>query len=329
MIKKKFKLFECCAIVKGINNGIIIDLQRKLFHVFPLSILNELEYYNGRKIYDLFIDFKESKAILKKYISYFIENELVNIDEDLSNFPVVSDHYIRPFTLDILSVELCTSLPLPNLFFKKQIDFLGVSCLKLILNNFDKKFLNHCLNLLNNTKVQNIAIFINYQNNIVTDLDYILSTYGRVRDIIIFNYPDNLKSIHKQIYFNKSNIHEILCRKINSQNDFTLNIDAFNESKKFNLIYNRTLHIDSNQNVKLNISTLNILGNIIQIKDIIKKEIVQDFWSTNKDKIVVCQDCEFRYICPDGRIPFKKNFNDKYYTHEEECNYNPYENTWN
>lgn len=39
-----------------------------------------------------------------------------------------------------------------------------------------------------------------------------------------------------------------------------------------------------------------------------------------------CKDCEFRYMCPDNRIPLKKD-NNTYY-HDNSCNYDPYSNIW-
>lgn len=33
----------------------------------------------------------------------------------------------------------------------------------------------------------------------------------------------------------------------------------------------------------------------------IKAKGFKDLWAINKDKILVCQDCEFRYICTDCR----------------------------
>ena len=44
------------------------------------------------------------------------------------------------------------------------------------------------------------------------------------------------------------------------------------------------------------------------------------------DKIIVCKDCEFRYICTDCRIFIKDNNN--IYSQPLHCNYNPYIAKW-
>lgn len=51
-----------------------------------------------------------------------------------------------------------------------------------------------------------------------------------------------------------------------------------------------------------------------------------NLWNITKDQIEVCKNCEFRYICPDNRIPLKRKENDYY--HQTDCNYDPYKNKW-
>lgn len=47
----------------------------------------------------------------------------------------------------------------------------------------------------------------------------------------------------------------------------------------------------------------------------------------NKDKIDVCRDCEFRYVCHDCRayISDKNNI----YSKPSKCGYDPYSSSWN
>ena len=40
----------------------------------------------------------------------------------------------------------------------------------------------------------------------------------------------------------------------------------------------------------------------------------------------MCKDCEFRNICVDIRVPYKRVENEWY--HKSECNYNPYISKW-
>ncbi|MEX0595506.1 MAG: radical SAM protein, partial [Candidatus Paceibacterota bacterium] len=63
-----------------------------------------------------------------------------------------------------------------------------------------------------------------------------------------------------------------------------------------------------------------------QINDIITKEAFNSIWKISKSNIEICKDCEYRFMCPDNRIPQKKV--DNSYQFDEDCNYNPYTNEW-
>ena len=58
----------------------------------------------------------------------------------------------------------------------------------------------------------------------------------------------------------------------------------------------------------------------------IEKQSFKDFWHINKDKIDVCKDCEFRYICTDCRAFIKDPQN--IYSQPAKCGYNPYICKW-
>lgn len=59
----------------------------------------------------------------------------------------------------------------------------------------------------------------------------------------------------------------------------------------------------------------------ISIDKIIEEYLIVDFWSVSKDKIEVCKECEYRYVCNDCRpICVDKN---NFYAKDKNCNYNP------
>ena len=106
-----------------------------------------------------------------------------------------------------------------------------------------------------------------------------------------------------------------------------LNQKAYIEALSHNLFFNRKIHIDNQDNVKHYFNEKKIYGNIQRnhIKKVITSNKFQELWNITKDQIDVCRDCEFRYICPDNRIPIKKN---NFYQHETACNYNPQTTIW-
>lgn len=60
------------------------------------------------------------------------------------------------------------------------------------------------------------------------------------------------------------------------------------------------------------------------LNNIIEKRVKRDFWGITKDKIEVCKDCEYRYLCSDCR-PLASGD----YKRSIKCLYNPYLGKWN
>ena len=72
----------------------------------------------------------------------------------------------------------------------------------------------------------------------------------------------------------------------------------------------------------------NSFGNIVDnsLKSIIEMERFKEYWSITKDKIDVCNQCEYRNMCIDNRVPVKRD-NGSYYF-EGEFDYNPFISKW-
>ena len=58
-----------------------------------------------------------------------------------------------------------------------------------------------------------------------------------------------------------------------------------------------------------------------KLSDAINEKEFKKYWTISKDKINVCKDCEFRYICTDCRA-----FVESKYDKPLKCGYDPYTN---
>ena len=76
------------------------------------------------------------------------------------------------------------------------------------------------------------------------------------------------------------------------------------------------------------------MGNVLRegsLKEILEGT-VQDIWKITKDDVLVCQDCEYRYVCFDcrplseGAANGKGDYKSAPYPR---CTYDPYEGNWN
>ncbi|MCP5103000.1 MAG: hypothetical protein GY950_06465 [bacterium] len=65
-------------------------------------------------------------------------------------------------------------------------------------------------------------------------------------------------------------------------------------------------------------------GNVkeIPLKDIINGEL-QKYWSLSRDKISVCKDCEYRFVCKDCR-PVSYGPTGQLEAKDPNCLYDPY-----
>ncbi|MCV9930048.1 grasp-with-spasm system SPASM domain peptide maturase [Flavobacterium sp. LS1R49] len=333
MINKEFKLFSNCLTVKGLNRGVIIDVQRKTYHVFSNQIIDFVNEYSGEKIYNLFNDFKEYKVILKKYMQYFLDNELAIITNDSSQFPAISHSFDRPYSIDTIILDMNLSKESISDLLKLKVDDLGISCLKLVAEVFDEKKTIEILRLLETTKIKTIVIFIKYTKGIENKVLRFDSKFSRLVEIVFYNVDglDLLKGwAGKKFVYEKKSLNEILTMKVQNQDDFVLNLEAFNESLIYNSAYNRTIYIDENGNVKRYLGDKLSFGHIdyVDLNNVVENEGFSEFWKITKDKITICRDCEFRYICPDGSIPFKQKDTDLFFSTNLKCNYDPYKNEW-
>ena len=64
----------------------------------------------------------------------------------------------------------------------------------------------------------------------------------------------------------------------------------------------------------------------MDINAVLKNKKFNSVWAINKDKIDVCKDCEFRYICVDCRAFLKDPSNEL--SKPLKCNYDPYHGQW-
>ena len=133
---------------------------------------------------------------------------------------------------------------------------------------------------------------------------------------------------HQPIMFTSEVIGSALdCGKVCKAN-FSCNQYLMFESKKFNNCLNRKLSIDTKGEIKNCPSMKRSFGNVsnTSLEAALNDEEFKWAWEINKDKVKVCKDCEFRYICTDCRA-FTVDPDD-IYSKPAKCKYDPYTSTW-
>jgi radical SAM protein with 4Fe4S-binding SPASM domain len=128
-------------------------------------------------------------------------------------------------------------------------------------------------------------------------------------------------------YVNSLDVNSNLSRVHPQYFNFNFNVSLFTEAQFYNTYFNRKVAVDRHGQIKRALHDPETFGNILScdLLEIINSKDFKRYSNVTKDKIKVCRDCELRYACVDQRIPIKSN---NVWVHENECNYNPYTNSF-
>lgn len=110
--------------------------------------------------------------------------------------------------------------------------------------------------------------------------------------------------------------------------NFLVNQPLFMLSKNFNNAYYKRVYIDLGGNYKLNFHSRLVFGTVFEksIEELFLTSEYTKYWHINKDMILKCNECEYRYMCVDIRVPIKRD--DHLYKFEDDCNYNIINSKW-
>jgi SPASM domain peptide maturase of grasp-with-spasm system len=322
------RFYECCRPVKGIKRAAIYDLQRAQI-VFAPNELIDFIYINEDKTVETILEENHFQVdLLKKQLLYLEENELVFFPTNPGNFPKIKEIIDKPNLLEFIYLNIDT-INDQKLDFLDTIDQTGANNLVLISSKSIKKIgLEKVLSRLVTSKIKCINIIGKYHKNDFEEIKEILDFNSRIRRCVFFDCNDKIDDF-EHIKFSKKVLKELFNNGIISNINFTINLESFLESKTFNLFYNQKIFIGDEGNILKYFDDKNTIGNVYKddLIQIIKEDkSLKAFWETSKDQIEECKNCEFRYICPDNRIPLKTE--SKKIVHESGCIYNPETNQW-
>lgn len=315
------KLYGCCYVTEGALNSCIIDVDRNIY----CSISKEL-YEIICKGY--FCE-KEEKYLLKD-IEFLINEGFIYKTQNLENNIEELLEYNSSYEVEDLIIDTSTMRDL--YYYLSRIELYKFEIVQI------RCFFNVCISdikkILNEVAKKNVSsleiIFNRYKNDSVEDYMEIYRTNFHLSKMIIMDFYEELN--YENVFFIREKlISEKQCGIID-ESLFNPNIRNFIISKSCNSCLYKKISIDRKGEIK-NCPSMNYsFGNIrdISIEEVIKKTEYQKYWKVNKDKISVCKDCEFRYICTDCRAYTERGL----YQDEVDiskplkCGYDPYTGNW-
>lgn len=331
---KYFNLFSNILITKGARRILISDLQRNLSEVYPLELYNiieELEIYSIEDILSQYDD--ESKEIFLKYLDILIEKEYGFITENDwdKSFPSLSYEYHNSSLISDLFIELNDISILDKL--KGSVENLGIKYLVIhSKNHFTIEDFIRIDQTFAGSVLTGIEIFTPYHH--IVDKDFIQELNKktlRVYNLAFYSCkkaPFRVKDEFRFIVsFIKENINISSCGKVDLKY-FNTNLTKVLEAINHNSCLHKKIGIDIDGNIKNCPLMQESFGNIhnTSLENVLRKTGLKKYWNITKDKIEICKDCEFRYICTDCRA-YKENPHDDY-SKPLKCGYDPYTGEW-
>ncbi|MCS4305353.1 grasp-with-spasm system SPASM domain peptide maturase [Chryseobacterium sp. BIGb0232] len=336
---KHFNLFSNTLITKGAGRILISDLQRNTSEVYPLEFYDVIEELKNKSIEDILSDYDdESKEIFQQYLNLLLEKEYGFITQNGwdNNFPPLSYQYNNYSSISDLFIELNDISILEKI--KQSVENLGIKYLvihskkKITMEDFiriDQTFAS--------SVVSGIEIFAPYHDavdkefiqeiNTKTSRTYNLTFYNCKK--VPFKVKDEFRFI---VNFTKDPIHISSCGKVDVKY-FNTNITKVIEAINHNSCLHKKIGIDIHGNIK-NCPLMPVnFGNINThtLEQVVNQNDFKKLWNLTKDKIEICKDCEFRYVCTDCRAFTEQSHIDENGLDTSKplkCGYNPYTNIW-
>ena len=332
-----FILYQNCIPVKGYKRSIICDLQLSRYRSIPNLLYEIIKLHKNKTVKQIKLHFKNQyNDGIDAFFNLLVEENFGFYTDRIDNFPLLNLAWESPFKITncILDINQDTNYNFSDVV--KQLDYLG--CQAIQIRGFGKlpfTWIQKISDATINTSISHLEYILEYdERNKEKYLLKILKVNPRIRQIFIYRSKkkkiiSNLESLFGSIVYITDDISSNDHCGIINKSYFQINMELFTESQKFNSCLNKKISIDTNGDIKNCPSMQNNYGNI---KDVTLEMALLDkkfkkYWNISKDKISICKDCEFRYICTDCRA-YIENPND-IYSKPLKCSYNPYEALWN
>ncbi|MFO7969426.1 MAG: grasp-with-spasm system SPASM domain peptide maturase [Candidatus Izemoplasmatales bacterium] len=327
-----FILFANCIPVKGATRSTICDLQRNKFLYIPNELYQILTEYNHLSIQEIKVKYNNKyDNIIDEYFQFLLNKKLITLcdKDDLSNFPILNLELEESLLITNAVLEVQQDNTKDKNRIIQQLDKIICKNLQIkITSNVESKYLTELLECLNETTIKYVECIVpdnsSFSEKLFLDL---FKTYPRLYNLYVYNKSEfkiiPFKDAGNIIYVNKDLSNRNTCGFIHP-NHFSVNMDFFIESKVKNSCLNKKVAIDKDGYIKNCLAMDVTYGNIYtdDLEEVVKRKDFQQLWNITKDNILVCKDCEFRYICPDCRAIIENK--DNIFSKPLHCNYDPY-----
>jgi len=329
--EKCFMLFAECIPVKGAMRSIIYDLGRSNYDFIPNDLYSILVEYEGNSYESVLSNFdKVDHPIIEEYFDFLEEKEYIFWcdKEEKQLFPKLDTKWDYPskITNAVIDIDEESEHDFSNLL--TQLLELGCQYVQFRFFTWkSKKYIQNILNAFEESILKRIEIFMPYTESMnLQNYESLLDKYPRLKTFIVYGAKELYqKSENKNFVFIPIKISK---GSIPQKDMFYVNLQLYMESQFHNVYLNRKVSIDTNGAIK-NCNSYSLNFGFIgekKLKDVVNSSSFKKLSSVTKDSCKICKDCEFRYMCVDGREPILGDNGE--YSHNLACDYDPYTTDW-
>ncbi|MDR2126260.1 MAG: hypothetical protein LBP63_05470 [Prevotellaceae bacterium] len=251
MGKNVFKLFSDCIPVKGFRQSIIYDLGRNKYTIIPNDLHEILTNFEGKTLSSIKKYYIGNDSVINEYFRFLCEHEYIFWcnKKDIANFPPLTFEWDYPGYISNAIIILYNNLMFNFKTIISELSDLG--CRNIILhikNKIEMNYVNAMIEILKIYPYKHVEIFIPYSGelNNINMLENICLHNTAINTIIIYNTPFEKKIQSEKLSWNITfSKNKMIDYNVISKHKFSINIDTFSESQKYNLFFNRKLIISS------------------------------------------------------------------------------------
>ncbi|SDD68696.1 hypothetical protein [Pedobacter soli] len=323
-MNKLFLRNQLCIPVIGFNRAIVYDLGRKDYHFISKThyhILNTDGLINFNRIADQ----SERSELIDFLLSLEIIFEVASAQEQ-KRFPKISRalHQTNELTHAVIHTNISNN-------FIDLINQNHLQNLSIISPQIDDELINLVASFAH-LEIDGIYLYIEkFDAECLEKYERKLARQPIIFSVNFFGVDSSHTELKDNIYYNFFTESFGVYQQLLSVDKLFVNQEFFMEAYNKHSYYNGKIYIDQSGNIKNGLNSKPAFGNInsmsvAEFQQTINSKLFLELGNITKKQTLVCQDCEFRYMCTDVRVPEKEA---EQWFHQVECVYNPYISKWN
>lgn len=325
--------------VRGYSRSILMDLYKGKYLFIPnyfcdFLIENKSRLVQRNDFLNLGTTKDDREEISELLNELLIQDYFIESDRDLvESLHVEIKDKTEDSVINDCIIELSQHSKWDVNFFLHEINKLGVKFLEVRFLDFSS--FSNLFSLIQDALKSHSIEYLHFLVPSNIDLESTIRTelinFNRLNQLTVYNSKSTVEIADTPfdlVFSNQESICSSQCGCVNP-GYFTYNLTNYTSHLKNNSCLSLKLSIDQYGDIKNCPSKKVSFGQLENgnIEQIIQSEEFQRDWHITKNEILICSDCEFRWMCSDCRV-FTQDESNRF-SKPSKCGYNPYINKWN